>query len=194
MAQKAVRGMVIQGKRLAASSIQLLASSLDAKKLCYEYDERQAPGVTQITEEAPTELPPLSSPPSLPQAPNVSPISASKIVIEDVALSRVQIVQALVARKLKTAIAQLPTSKSIKDLSGGMAIFPTRSSTLCLMSSSRSVFSAERARGGYTQRVQLHPGCTRADPAAGLWRGQPNSATGKNVLRGSCQTNLVQDA
>ncbi|GAB1195423.1 hypothetical protein APSETT444_004682 [Aspergillus pseudonomiae] len=120
MAQKAVRGMVIQGKRLVASSIQLLASSLDAKKLCYEYDERKAPSVPQITLDVPTpELPRLANPPSIPQKPKVTPARAPKIVIDDVALSRVQIVQALVARKLKTPIAQLPTSKSIKELSGG---------------------------------------------------------------------------
>ena len=154
MAQKAVRGMVIQGKILVASSIQLLASSLDAKKLCYEYDERKAPSVPQITLDVPTpELPRLANPPSIPQKPKVTPARAPKIVIDDVALSRVQIVQALVARKLKTPIAQLPTSKSIKELSGGMAMFPTRSSALCLTASSRSVFPAERARGGFAQRV-----------------------------------------
>ena len=124
MAQKTMKRKIASAERPVDSSLQLLASTQDLKELCYEYDMPAS-----LEEDATEELKPSpeAPPPLLELTRTLSPQSSASVAtvnIEEVPLSAEEIMRTLVARKLKKPIAQIPTSKSTKELCGGMFIPP----------------------------------------------------------------------
>lgn len=121
MAQKTMKKKIASAERPVDSSLQLLASTQDLKELCYEYD---APA--SLEEEIAEDVKPsleAPPPPLLELTRTISPQSSASVAtvnIEEVPLSGEDIVRILVARKLRKPIAQIPTSKSTKELCGGM--------------------------------------------------------------------------
>jgi Fatty acid synthase subunit alpha Acyl carrier domain len=124
MGQKTIQRKIASAERSADSQVQFLASTHDAKELCYEYDPPTSLGAEAVED---TQLSVEASPRLLEPARNIPPpppyASAAPVAVEDVPLSGEEIIQALVARKLKKPIAQISASKSIKELSGGMFTF-----------------------------------------------------------------------
>jgi fatty acid synthase subunit alpha len=132
MGQKTIKRKIASAERPVDSRVQFLASTQDTKELCYEYDMPAS-----LEEEALEDKQPSleASPPLLERIRNTQPPSAASVptvTIEDVPLSGEEIVRALVARKLKKPIAQISTSKSVKELCGGMFILSSGSLKACV--------------------------------------------------------------
>lgn len=128
MGQKTMNKKIACAERPVDSRVQFLSSTQDTKELCYEYDM-----LASLEEEAVEEAkePALEvAPPLLELTRNTSPQSSASVAtvnIEDVPLSGEEIVRTLVARKLRKPIAQISTSKSTKELCGGMFILSNSS-------------------------------------------------------------------
>lgn len=120
MAQKTMKKKIASAERPVDFSLQLLASTQDLKELCYEYDAPASLEEDIIEDVKPSlEIPP----PLLELTRTTSPQSSASVAtvnIEEVPLSGEDIVRILVARKLRKPMAQIPTSKSTKELCGGM--------------------------------------------------------------------------
>lgn len=132
MAQKTMKRKIACAERPVDSSVQFLASTQDTKELCYEYDLPAS-----LEEEAVEDMKPSleAAPPLLELTRNTSPQSSASVAtvnIEEVPLSGEDIVRTLVARKLRKPIAQISTSKSTKELCGGMFILPDESLKACV--------------------------------------------------------------
>ena len=109
----------------AAKSVQrqILCYNKDVKEIYYDVDpvvEEEAPpaGVESL---APTS----SSAPAQSSAPAVAPAplpssSGPAAAVEDIPVQAVDIVRSLISQKLKKPFAEIPLSKAIKDLVGGM--------------------------------------------------------------------------
>ena len=127
MGQKTMKRKIAFAERAVDFGVEFLASTQDIKELCYEYD-RPASLEEDVLE---AKQPPIeASTPLLELTKNTPPPSSASIAtvtIEDVPLSGEEIVRTLVARKLKKPIAQISTSKSIKELCGGMFILSSSS-------------------------------------------------------------------
>lgn len=103
---------------------QYLSSSDNCKEIFYQYDEED-PAATAISSESSVETPPPA--PSLATVPSTEtkatpPAAVPHMVaatVEDVSMSSTDIVLAVVAQKLRKQFDQVPTSKSIQELSGG---------------------------------------------------------------------------
>jgi fatty acid synthase subunit alpha len=123
MAQKTRDMKLGTGEMPIDFDMQLLASTQNAKELCYEYEP--AASSSQASSEDIT--PPISSmevpmTPQLSQQPQIPasaclPVAAASIA--DVSISAEDIVRALVAQKLMKEMEHIPFGKSIKTLSGG---------------------------------------------------------------------------
>ena len=124
MAQKTRDILVGSGTLPISSEMQFLASTQNAKELCYQYkpaisDEElvgEIPEATPISAENPLQQKPAPHT-QLPVSLGSAPVAAASIA--DVPISAEDVVCALVAQKLKRAIEQIPHNKSIKELSGG---------------------------------------------------------------------------
>ncbi len=124
LGQKTLNRKLAAGEVPADTSVQFLASTLDTKELCYEYDPIDSGGREAVPAPAPS---PHEGPDSLvaeTSQKNSLPLRASVATdtsppIDDRPLSATDIVQILAARKLKRPIADVLVSKSIKDLCGG---------------------------------------------------------------------------
>ena len=109
----------------AAKSVQrqILCYNKDAKEIYYDVDPVVEEDAPPAAGDAPA---PSSSPASVkssaPAAAAVSPSpnSGPAAAVEDVPVQAVDIVRSLIAQKLKKPIAEIPLSKAIKDLVGGM--------------------------------------------------------------------------
>ncbi|KAJ6090087.1 hypothetical protein N7467_005303 [Penicillium canescens] len=97
---------------------QFLSYSDDYEDICYQSEEPQlpAPVETPNPETIPTATPVVTN------SPEAEPLVAPSLVVvpvEDKLLSALDIVIALTAQKLKRPFDEVPTEKSIRDLSGG---------------------------------------------------------------------------
>ncbi|KAK4175381.1 hypothetical protein QBC36DRAFT_354886, partial [Triangularia setosa] len=115
MGQKTMLRKIDSGEAPADRSVQFLASAHDLRELLYEYDPPEQPSPVSLL--SPPPLP--SEPPQLTPQLLTQKASVSAVYVEDCALSGLEIVRILAARKLKKSIEEVPTSKSIKDLCGG---------------------------------------------------------------------------
>ena len=106
----------------AAKSVQrqILCYNKDAKEIYYDVDP--------VDEEdaAPAPAPNSSSVPAQPSAPAavsapLPPSAGPAAAVDDIPVQAVDIVRSLVAQKLKKPLAEIPLSKAIKDLVGGMS-------------------------------------------------------------------------
>ncbi|CAP73343.1 uncharacterized protein PODANS_2_7310 [Podospora anserina S mat+] len=114
MAQKTMLRKIDSGEAPAGRSYQFLASAHDQRELLYQYDPPLQP--------SPVELPPPPPPP--PKPPQLTPQlpvqpAPGTAPVKDCALSGLEVVRILIARKLMKSMEEVPTSKSIKDLCGG---------------------------------------------------------------------------
>jgi fatty acid synthase subunit alpha, fungi type len=108
---------------------QFLFNNRDNKDIGYEYDSPsdaplQAPGDRK--EAIPTPAPMAAKPESVQaqaEAPSAVPsLAAAAVSMPDIPLTAKDVVQSLVAHKLKKGFDEILTSKSIKELSAGMRI------------------------------------------------------------------------
>jgi fatty acid synthase subunit alpha len=114
---------------------QFLSTSHDSKEIYYEYEnphteldlqDPNARGETSL-KSVPRHDAASSGNPIEPEVPKLTasaptlPQQVEAASIADVPISVIQIVQALVAQKLRKTIEQISSSKSIKELTGGKA-------------------------------------------------------------------------
>lgn len=132
LAHKTLQRKLAGGERPADATVKILASTIDTKALCYEYDPPDS------VEETPAATPSSAakqlvteSVPSIKLVPRSSNASTRPPSIEDSPVSGTDVVQILVARKLKKSISEVPTSKSIKDLCGGTSPFHLHNTGPC---------------------------------------------------------------
>ncbi len=123
LAHKTLQRKLAAGQRPADASVEILASTIDTKALCYEYDPPEA-DETPATASSPTTAEELMTEPTpiIKQAAKSTTPSTKASPVEDSPLSGTDVVQVLVARKLKRSISEVSTSKSIKDLCGGTSL------------------------------------------------------------------------
>ena len=122
LGQKTLSRKIACGEVPADASVQFLASTLDTKELCYEYDPIDPGDGQTIPTPSPHEVvhSPVAETSQRRHRPLISsPPTETSPPIDDCPLSGTDIVQILVARKLKRPIVDVPVSKSIKDLCGG---------------------------------------------------------------------------
>lgn len=105
----------------AAKSVQrqILCYNKDAKEIYYDVDPVVDEEVTQAGGDAPapgSSLAPAQSYAAAPPPPSSGPAAA----VDDVPVQAVDIVRSLIAQKLKKPFSEIPLSKAIKDLVGGM--------------------------------------------------------------------------
>jgi fatty acid synthase subunit alpha, fungi type len=106
----------------AAKSVQrqILCYNKDAKEIYYDVDpieEEPEPAAAPAESSAPAAgaAAPAAAAAAAP-APSAGPAAA----VEDAPVSALEIVRSLIAQKLKKPFAEIPLSKAIKDLVGGM--------------------------------------------------------------------------
>ena len=109
----------------AAKSVQrqILCYNKDAKEIYYDVDPVVEEDAPPAAGDAPS--PSSSSAPAKSSAPPAAavtptPNSGPAAAVEDVPVQAVDIVRSLIAQKLKKPITEIPLSKAIKDLVGGM--------------------------------------------------------------------------
>ena len=99
------------------------ATSVQRQILCYNKDAKEIYYDVDPIEEEPVAQPTAAAPPAAAAAPAAAtppPLSAGPAAaVEDVPLTSVDVLRALVAQKLKKSLADVPLSKAIKDLVGG---------------------------------------------------------------------------
>ena len=105
----------------AATSVQrqVLAYNKDAKEIYYdvEPEEEAAPAAPSDASAAPSASPAAAAPvAAAPPPPSAGPAAA----VTDVPVQAVDILRVLVAQKLKKGLGDIPLSKAIKDLVGGI--------------------------------------------------------------------------
>ena len=110
----------------AAKSVQrqILCYNKDAKEIYYDVDpvveEEVAPVGGDNLAPSSTSAPAQSSSPAATPAPP-PPSSGPAAAVDDIPIQAVDIVRSLIAQKLKKPFAEIPLSKAIKDLVGGMS-------------------------------------------------------------------------
>lgn len=106
----------------AATSVQrqILCYSKDAKEIYYDVDpveEEEAAAEPSATPAAPAAAgAPAPVAAAAPPPPSAGPAAA----VEDAPVTAVDVLRSLVAQKLKKGLADVPLTKAIKDLVGGM--------------------------------------------------------------------------
>ena len=109
----------------AAKSVQrqILCYNKDAKEIYYDVDPVVEGEATPASGDAPasssSSAPAQSSSPAAVSAPP-PPSSGPAAAVDDAPIQAVDIVRSLIAQKLKKPFSEIPLSKAIKDLVGGM--------------------------------------------------------------------------
>lgn len=109
----------------AAKSVQrqILCYNKDSKEIYYDVDpvveEEAAPAGGDTPAPSSSSAPAKSSAPAAAAAPS-PPSSGPAAAVDDAPVQAVDIVRSLIAQKLKKPLAEIPLSKAIKDLVGGM--------------------------------------------------------------------------
>ena len=112
----------------AALSVQrqILCYNKDAKEIYYDVDPVEEETAAPAASETPA---PVSSKPSAPApaaaSPAPPPSSGPAAVVADAPVAAVDIVRSLIAQKLKKPLTEIPLSKAIKDLVGGLSLLST---------------------------------------------------------------------
>jgi len=109
----------------AAQSVQrqILCYNKDAKEIYYDVDPVVEEEAAPAAGDAPaSSSAPAPVAPSAPTAASFPPPASSgpAAAVADVPVQAVDIVRVLIAQKLKKPLAEIPLSKAIKDLVGGM--------------------------------------------------------------------------
>lgn len=106
----------------AATSVQrqILCYNKDAKEIYYDVDpieEEPEPAPESGAASTPAASAPAAAAAAAPVAAPAGPAAA----VEDVPVNAVDVLRSLVAQKLKKSLADVPLTKAIKDLVGGMS-------------------------------------------------------------------------
>ena len=111
----------------AAKSVQrqILCYNKDAKEIYYDVDPVVEEEATPAGGDAPAPNPSSAPAQSFAPAPP-PPSSGPAAAVDDTPVQAVDIVRSLIAQKLKKPLAEIPLSKAIKDLVGGMQQTTTR--------------------------------------------------------------------
>jgi fatty acid synthase subunit alpha, fungi type len=97
----------------------ILCHAKNAKEIYYQFeDEPNTPAVEAISVGSPEALPPIPSIVSAAPTPNPAPTIAAASV-EDVPIKAIDILNVVIAQKLKKKVEEVPLTKTIKDLVGG---------------------------------------------------------------------------
>ena len=108
----------------AAKSVQrqILCYNKDAKEIYYDVDPVVEEAPAASGGDAPASSPSGPAPSSAPAAaaPALAPSNGPAAAVTDVPVQAVDIVRSLIAQKLKKPLADIPLSKAIKDLVGGI--------------------------------------------------------------------------
>ena len=121
----------------AAKSVQrqILCYNKDAKEIYYDVDpvveEEASPTSGGAQTSAPTSAPAPSSAPAA-AAPPPAAGSGPAAAVADAPVQAVDIVRSLIAQKLKKPLTDIPLSKAIKDLVGGMLFYLLENKLLSL--------------------------------------------------------------
>ena len=113
----------------AAKSVQrqILCYNKDAKEIYYDVDpvveEEAAPAAGGAPASSSPSAPSPSSAPAAAAAP--PPNAGPAVAVTDVPVQAVDIVRSLIAQKLKKPLTDIPLSKAIKDLVGGIHFLPS---------------------------------------------------------------------
>jgi fatty acid synthase subunit alpha len=108
----------------AAKSVQrqILCYNKDAKEIYYDVDPvEDEPAPAAASNDSPAASAPSSSAPAVAAAPP-PPSAGPAAQVPDAPVGAVDIVRALIAQKLKKPLLEIPLSKAIKDLVGGMCL------------------------------------------------------------------------
>jgi len=124
MARRTVEAQFALKDMLYSRERHILSIARDGKAISYEYDSPAlSTGPENLTEITPPSSSPLqtSAIHILAQTPDTiaTPRTTSETSIPYVPISAKEILQSLVAQKLKRGFQEIPQSKSIKELSGG---------------------------------------------------------------------------
>lgn len=109
----------------AATSVQrqILCYNKDPKEIYYDVDPVEEEPEPAAESAAPSSAPAASAAPAAaPAAPAAAPPAGAgpAAAVEDAPVSAVDVLRSLVAQKLKKSLADVPLTKAIKDLVGGM--------------------------------------------------------------------------
>lgn len=112
----------------AATSVQrqILCYNKDPKEIYYDVDPVEEEPEPAAESAAPSSAPAASAAPAAaPAAPAAAPPAGAgpAAAVEDAPVSAVDVLRSLVAQKLKKSLADVPLTKAIKDLVGGMFDF-----------------------------------------------------------------------
>lgn len=123
MAKKTRDAKYFKRDALLCLDRQFLASTQDVKQIQYRYAEEELP-VPEESEEPKSPSSATFNPVAetmehlpLDLAPQANAVAATSIV--DVPTSSLEVLKALIAYKLRKPVGQVPSTKSIKDLSAG---------------------------------------------------------------------------
>lgn len=103
------------------------ATSVQRQILCYNKDAKEIYYDVDPVEDEPEPTPEPTSAPAAPAAapaagaPPPPPSAGPAAAVEDAPVTAVDVLRTLVAQKLKKSLADVPLSKAIKDLVGGMS-------------------------------------------------------------------------
>ena len=124
MAKKTRDAKYLKRDTLLCLDRQFLASTQDVKQIQYQYAEEEPP-MSEESERS-RELPSSATVNPVAEtmehepldlAPQASAVAASSIA--DVPMTSLEVVKAVIAYKLRKPVGQVPSTKSIKDLSAG---------------------------------------------------------------------------
>jgi fatty acid synthase subunit alpha len=122
MGKKTANKKYHQQDQLRLLRREFLSYSDDYARICYEFDKPQSPPPGEPSKQ---QVPPAASstPPVATEIPKPEPALVAHrpavVPVQDSPLSAGDIVLALTAQKLKQPFDQVPTEKSIRELSGG---------------------------------------------------------------------------
>ena len=105
---------------------QILCYNKDPKEIYYDVDPVEEEPEPAAESAAPSSAPAASAAPAAaPAAPAAAPPAGAgpAAAVEDAPVSAVDVLRSLVAQKLKKSLADVPLTKAIKDLVGGMFDF-----------------------------------------------------------------------
>ena len=160
MAKKTRDAKYLKRDILLCLNRQFLASTQDAKEIQYQYAEEDLP-VPEESEE-PENLP--SSAAHNPVAetmereplnlvPEANAVAATSIA--DVPMTSLEVLKALVAYKLRKPVGQVPSTRSIKDLSAGEKQTSLCRNYISYANRCREINASERDHWRHLQRIRF---------------------------------------
>lgn len=126
MGKKTANKKYHQQDQLRLLRREFLSYSDDYARICYEFDKPQSLSAAETSKQSQHSPAVSSTTPVATEIPKPEPALMAHrpavLLVEDCPVSAGDIVLALTAQKLKKPFDQIPTEKSIRELSGGKSI------------------------------------------------------------------------